>query len=100
MKSLRQACIERGIDPDKPGFKMPRPLFNWVDRIIPGVPDSESPSMWWARMRPGYQSPHARQRYSREKAIKDATWIAQSDNPVAAYVNEFERLNNLKGAAS
>jgi len=95
VKSLRQACIERGIDPDNTGYKQPRALFNWVDRIIPGKADSESPSMWWARMRPG-RSCNARKMYTRTSAANDAQQIAEGG--IEAYVAAFERLNNLKGA--
>ena len=95
VKTLRQACIERGIDPDNTGYKQPRALFNWVDRIIPGLPDSEAPSMWYARMRPG-RTNNARKRYTRTSAANDAAMIAQSDMPVACYVAAFCRLNNLK----
>lgn len=98
VKSLRQACIERGIDPDNTGVTSTKQHFNWVDRIIPGKPDPESPSLWYSRMRPG-RSFHARQMYPRNSAANDAALIAQAareGKQTEAYVARFCQLNNLK----
>lgn len=103
VKTLRQACLERGVDPDKAiGYKTPRPTVNWVDRIIPGVADRESPSMWWSRMRPWYRSGNGRKMYTRQSAANDAAIIAQAareGEQTKAYVAAFCRLNNLREAS-
>lgn len=95
VKTLRQACIERGIDPDNTGVKSTTQRWLNIDRIIPGVADRESPAM-----HPCFKNrPHkqARKMYTRTSAANDAAMIEQSDMPVACYVAAFCRLNNLKG---
>ena len=94
VKTLRQACIERGIDPDNTGVKSTKQRWLNIDRIIPGVPDRIAPSM-----HPCFKNrPHkqARKMYTRTSAANDAAMIQQSDMPVACYVAAFCRLNNLK----
>jgi hypothetical protein len=93
VKTLRQACIERGIDPDNTGYRGTRQRLLNVDRIIPGVADRQSPSM-----DPCYKNrpnAHPRKMYTRASAANDAQQIA--DGGIEAYVAAFCRLNNLKG---
>lgn len=100
VKSLRQACIERGINPDNTGVKSTRQLFNWIDRIIPGKPDSESPSEWVRARRPWQNN--VRQKYPRNAAATHASILAQAvteGKQTEAYVALFCQLNNLKEGA-
>jgi hypothetical protein len=93
VKTLRQACIERGIDPDNTGVKSTKQRWLNIDRIIPGVADRVSPSMHECfKNRP---TNNARRMYTRTSAANDAAMIEQSDMPVACYVAAFCRLNNL-----
>ena len=92
VKSLRQACIERGIDPDNTGVKSTKQRWLKVDRIIPGVPDRISPSM---EDNASAKRGNARKMYTRTSAANDRAMIEQSDMPVACYVAAFCRLNNL-----
>jgi hypothetical protein len=93
VKSLRQACIERGIDPDNTGVKSTKQRWLNIDRIIPGVADSVSPSMHECfKNRPHKQ---ARVMYTRTSAQNDALLIASAVDPVECYVAVFCRLNNL-----
>jgi hypothetical protein len=97
MKTLREACIERGIDPDNTGVKSTKQRWINLDRIIPGVPDRVSPSeQLRALKRSSYACSNARRMYTRQSAANDAAQIAEGG--LVAYVAAFERLNNLKGA--
>ena len=90
-RTLREACIARGIDPDDTGYRTPRQRVLAIERIIPGVPDRISPSVAkTATAITGY----ARKMYTRTSAANDAAQIAEGGT--AAYVAAFCRLNNLK----
>jgi hypothetical protein len=97
VKTLRQACIERGIDPDNTGVKSTKQRWLNVDRIIPGVADKQAAFLSNQRDANGYRlrRANARKMYTRTSAANDAAMIAQSDMPVACYVAAFCRLNNL-----
>jgi hypothetical protein len=90
MITLREACIARGINPDNTGYKVPRQRLLAVDRIIPGVADSQSPSMLKTD---AARRGNARKMYTRQSAANDAGQIA--DGGTVAYVAAFCRLNNL-----
>src|SRR5262245_8714760 len=92
-KSLRDACIERGIDPDRTGYKVPQQRVYAFERIIPGVPDRKSPYQTAREL--GLQRPEGvRREYTRKSAANDAAQIAEGGTE--AYVAAFCRLNNLK----
>ena len=97
MKTLRQACIERGIDPDNTGYK--GTIHKWLalDRIIPGVPDRIAPSEQLRKLGRGSRAQNARRMYTRQSAANDAALIAEGG--MAAYLAAFHRLNNLKEAS-
>jgi len=98
VKTLRQACIERGIDPDNTGVKSTKQRWINLDRIIPGVPDRVSPSEQLRAMgRHLHGGRQARNMYTRQSAANDAAQIAEGG--LVAYIAAFERLNNLKEAA-
>ena len=98
MKTLRQACIERGIDPDNTGVKSTKQRWINLDRIIPGVPDRISPSeQLRALKRSSHACSNARRMYTRQSAANDQALIDQGG--MAAYIAAFNRLNNLKEAA-
>ena len=92
MTTLREACIARGIDPDKPGYKVPPQRLLNIDRIIPGVPDRESPAMH--KVFKDRRGANPRKMYTRRVAEMHRTMIAEGG--VAAYVALFCQLNNLK----
>jgi hypothetical protein len=93
MISLRDACIARGINPDATGYKPPQQKFTALDRIIPGVPDRESPSLASAKRLGANYHGNARRQYTATSAANDAQKIA--DGGIEAYVAAFCRLNNL-----
>lgn len=94
-KTLRELCVERGINPDAPGYKAPGQKFLALDRIIPGVPDRMAPSEQLRQIGRGERAQNARSMYTRTQAAKDAQHIAMSDHSVTAYVLAFCRLNKL-----
>ena len=94
VKTLRQACIERGIDPDNTGYKGTKRQWLNIDRIIPGVADRVAPSMHECFKTRATNN--ARRMYTRQSAANDRAMIEQSDTPTIAYVAAFCRLNNLK----
>jgi len=95
MKTLREACIARGIDPDNTGVKSTKQRWLNLDRIIPGVPDRISPAeQLRALKRSSHACSNARRMYTRQSAANDAAMIAEGG--LVAYIAAFNRLNNLK----
>ena len=102
MKTLREACIERGVDPDNTGVNSTKQRWINLDRIIPGVPDRISPSQQLAALgRSAHAQSNARRMYTRTSAANDRSFIERERefnerNGIAAYIAVFCRLNNLK----
>src|SRR5262252_2658001 len=98
VKTLREACIARGIDPDNTGVKSTKQRWLTIDRIIPSVPDRVSPSEQLRALgRSSYAQSNARRMYTQQSAANDAAQIAEGG--MVAYLAAFHRLNNLKEVA-
>ena len=98
VRTLREACIARGVNPDATGYKVPSKAHRAIERIIPGVPDRIAPSeVSRVHLGANYHG-NARKMYTRTSAANDAAQIAEGG--VVAYVAAFCRLNNLKHEVS
>jgi len=97
MKTLREACLERGIDPDRIPFQGTKQKWLALDRIIPGVPDRISPSEQLRKLGRESRAGNARRMYTRQSAANDQQLV--DEGGMAAYLAAFHRLNNLKEAS-